>query len=94
MTEYRFVEEWATNTPIDWWNAGRAKLNPIIQTYNKWQIDGFCPEAAVKLRAQIICGQQTFASRDGGSGWHDELSGMLAFVEQHIASVDNPDQGW
>ena len=80
-TEYNFVSEWPTGTGIDWWDAGRTELNVIIKAYNQWQIDGFDAEEAVRLRAQIICGVQTFASRDGGGGWRDELEGMLQSVE-------------
>jgi hypothetical protein len=79
--EYNFVSEWPTDTDIDWWNQGRAQLNPIIKAYNQWQIDGFDTDEAVRLRAQIICGIQTFATRDGGGGWRDELQEMLRFVE-------------
>jgi len=83
-TEYNFVEEWPTDTDIPWWNEGRAKLNEIIKPYNQWQIDGFDAEQGIRLRAQIICGMQTFATRDGGGGWLDELRGMLQFVETII----------
>jgi hypothetical protein len=82
-TEYRFVEEWDTNSPIGWWNEGRTKLNEIIKPYNQWQIDGFNKQEIPKLRAQIIYGLQTFATRDGGSEWARELQEMLEFVERH-----------
>jgi len=81
MSEYKFIGEWPTDTAIDWWNEGRAKLNEIIKPYNQWQIDGFDAEDGIKLRARIIQGIQTFAQRDGGGGWEEELQGMLAFVE-------------
>lgn len=80
--DYNFVEEWDTNSPIDWWNEGRTKLNAIIKPYNQWQIDGFDIEQAKKLRAQIIYGIQTFATRDGGEAWLEELQKMLELVEQ------------
>lgn len=85
--EYNFVEEWPTDSPIGWWNEGRAKLNKIISAYNQWQIDGFDKEEAVKLQAQIICGLQTFATRDGGGGWADELRKMQEFVSKGLTAI-------
>ena len=82
-TNYNFVEEWPTDSPIKWWNEGRTKLNVIIKAYNQWQIDGFNSEEATRLRAQIICGLQTFTQKDGGSKWGKELRGMLEFVDEN-----------
>ena len=84
MPEFRFVDEWDEETNIDWWKAGRVKLNKIIRPYNQWQIEGFDQETGERLRAQILCGIQTFAQRDGGGEWLKELEGMLAFVESKL----------
>lgn len=82
MSEYQFVQEWPEDSPIEWWNAGRKQLNIVIRAFNQWQIDGFEKDEVKKLRAQIIHGMQTFATRDGGN-WMAELQGMLDFVEPY-----------
>jgi hypothetical protein len=88
ISEFHFVEEWATDTPIDWWNAGRIQLNKVIRAFNEWQVEGCDIKEARKLRAKIILGMQTFGRRDGGSAWLDELTGMHAFVEAFLAVAD------
>jgi len=84
MPEIQFVEEWATNTPIDWWNDCRKKLNKVIRRYNKWQTKkDFDAGYGIKLLALIRHGQDTIGSRDGGSGYRSLLDNM----EKHILFV-------
>lgn len=83
-SEYQFLKEWPEDSPIGWWNAGRKQLNIVIRAYNQWQLGGFDADGATKLRAQIIYGMQTFADRDGGGGWMEELEKMLQFVEENM----------
>ena len=55
--ETNYIEEWDENTPIDWWNAGRKKLNKVIKKYNKWQRRGFKYHKGKKLQNKLknIC---------------------------------------
>ena len=86
MPEIQLVEEWATNTPIDWWNDCRKKLNKVIRKYNKWQMKkDFDAVYGTKLLALVRHGKDTIGSRDGGSGYLEELDNM----EKHILFVLN-----
>lgn len=81
----RYIAEWDENTDISWWNAGRKRLNKVIQAFNDWQrkaqIEGsFDPRAARELLAFIEEGRQTWAAVDGGSGWLEVLEEMESVV--------------
>ena len=78
----RYFDEWPENSPIGWWNEGRAKLNKIISLVNEWTLDG-CPDGdRDRILRRIEMGQQTFASHDGGGGWLDDLTEMKAYVSE------------
>ena len=80
-SEYKFEEEWPLGTGIGWWDEGREKLNKVIRYYNRWQRKDFPMKEKRRVLATIEEGIQTFAQRDGGSGWLEVLERMKAFVE-------------
>lgn len=79
--EDKYFDEWLTNTPIDWWNDGRNRLNIIIRVVNEWTINGADKDQAAKILRNVDMGLQTFAKRDGGSGWEEELKGMRSYIK-------------
>jgi len=84
MPEIQLVEEWATDTEIDWWNDCRKKMNKVIRKYNKWQMKkDFDAAYGTKLLVLVRHGKDTIGSRDGGSGYLEELDKM----ERHILFV-------
>lgn len=83
--EYNFKKYWNENTGIGWWDECRKELNQIIICYNNWQMqDDFSEEKAKFVLAKIEYGKQTIGSRDGGSGYWDELDEMEQFVKSCI----------
>ncbi len=83
--EYKFKNKWDETTSIDWWGECRKELNKIIDCYNTWQMeDDFDKEKAKLVLAKIEFGKQTIGSRDGGSGYWDELDEMEKFVKSCI----------
>ena len=85
MMEYKFKSKWDESTSIRWQKECRIELNKIIELYNTWQMEGdFDKDIAKLLLAKIEYGKQTFGSRDGGSGYWDELDEMETFVRRCI----------
>ena len=83
--EYKFVKKWDENTNIDWWKECRIELNKIIDIYNTWQMeDDFDKDKSKLVLAKIEYGKQTIGSKDGGSGYWDELDEMEKFVKENI----------
>lgn len=83
--KYRFVKKWDEDTNITWWKECRIELNKIIECYNDWQItDDFDENRAKFVLAKIEYGKQTIGSRDGGSGYMEELEQMEEFVRSVI----------
>lgn len=83
--EYKFKEKWDENTNIYWWKECRIEHNKVIERYNNWQIeDDFDVDKSKKVLALIEYGKQTYGSRDGGSGYYDELEEMEFFVNSKI----------
>lgn len=81
--EYKFKIKWDEDTDITWWKTSRIELNKIISEYNAWQIDHDFDMSLVKpLLAKIEYGKQTIGSRDGGSGYWDELDEMEKFIKE------------
>jgi hypothetical protein len=78
---YYFKQKWDENVPIEWWKECRIELNKIIDVYNYWQIEGFSRDKAIQVLAFIEYGKQTIGSRDGGSGYLEELEDMERFVQ-------------
>ena len=78
---YYFKQKWSEDVPIDWWRQSRIELNKIIDIYNYWQIGGFSRDEAKKVLSYIEYGKQTIGSKDGGSGYLEELEDMEQFVE-------------
>jgi len=63
----------------------RIELNKIIECYNTWQMeDDFDIEKSKLVLAKIEYGKQTIGSRDGGSGYMEELEKMEEFVKSVI----------
>jgi hypothetical protein len=84
IKESRYFDEWSENTETGWWNEGRKKLNVIIRMVNEWTLGG-CPSDRVEvLLRHIEMGLQTFAARDGGSGWEKELIVMRQYIEGRV----------
>lgn len=82
---YKFVKRWDEDTTITWWKECRIELNKIIDSYNAWQIDDdFDIEKSKRLLAKIEYGKQTIGSRDGGSGYMEDLEQMEEFVRSVI----------
>lgn len=82
MKEYRFVGKWDENCDIQWRKECRIELNKIIKKYNKWQYKhDFDRKKALKLLTLIEYGKQTIGSRNGGSGYLEQLLDMEKFVE-------------
>lgn len=75
-----FIGEWDEDTDIPWRANGRKRLNAIIREFNGWQRQlGMGDESTEKPRlimVLIVEARQTWASRDGGSGWLEELAKM------------------
>lgn len=75
-----FIDEWDEDTDIPWRANGRKRLNVIIREFNGWQRQlGMGDEVTEKprlIRVLIVEARQTWASRDGGSGWLEELAKM------------------
>jgi len=83
--EYKFVKKWDEDTNITWWKECRIELNKIIECYNTWQMeDDFDIEKSKLVLAKIEYGKQTIGSRDGGSGYMEELEKMEEFVKSVI----------
>ena len=83
--EYKFKDTWNEDTDIPWQKECRGKLNKIIEVYNNWQIDyDVDKEKSKVVLAKIEYGKQTIGSRDGGSGYRDELDEMEEFVKSRI----------
>lgn len=78
---YYFKQKWDEDVPIDWWKESRIELNKIIDAYNYWQIEGFSRDKAIQILGFIEYGKQTIGSKDGGSGYLEELEDMERFVE-------------
>jgi len=81
----RYFEEWDENTEIAWWNAGRKRLNVIIRAFNAWQREAQIEDAhdaskAREILAFIEEAKQTWASKDGASGWLEVLEEMERLV--------------
>lgn len=88
MSKYQFVEEWDEDaTEIVWQKKGRRRLNEIIQKYNAWQRAGFPDKDQELLEAEIEFGLQTFATKDGGEAWADELRKMRDFVKNRLSRI-------
>jgi len=49
---------------------------------NAWTIDDCPRESAPRILRYIEKGLQTFAARDGGEGWADELRQMDKYVRE------------
>lgn len=85
MSGPRFLNEWPEDTAIAWWNEGRARLNTLIRAHNALQkeaaLGADAAGAAKRLLLDLEEARQTWAARDGGGGWRDELDGMTAAVE-------------
>lgn len=76
------IEQWSENSPIEWWNDGRKKLNKIIRKYNKWVDNKY---GSKKLLNKIdIHLEKEYCNSDGGSGWKEELIKMKNNVKYHI----------
>ncbi len=65
------IQEWPTNTGIEWQDAGRKRLNILIQRYNEIE----CSRAHLAL--DIEAAKHDFASQDGASGWREEMDRMI-----------------
>lgn len=90
MSSLTFVEEWDEDEPIAWRAAGRKRLNVVIRAFNDWQRQlGMGDESTERprmVRILIEEARQTWAQRDGGSAWLEELDKMdeiaKAFLDQ------------
>ncbi len=88
--ECKFKSKWDETSPIGWWNECRKELNKIIDCYNTWQMEhNFSEEKSKEVLVKIEYGKQTIGSRDGGSGYWDELDEMEQFVKSNVVSVEN-----
>lgn len=85
----KYVNEWPLDGFDGWVREGRTKLNGIIRSYNMWQVDDCPVDYGQKLTRLITYGIQTLSEVDGGSGWVEELKGMLDFVERKLKEEAN-----
>ena len=81
MTVERYFDEWPEDSPISWWNEGRKKLNEIVRLVNRWTLNGQPRWRRDQVVRHIDMGLQTFAARDGGSGWAEALHEMKQYME-------------
>lgn len=89
MNHLTFIEEWDENVDISWWAEGRKHLNVVIRAYNAWQREAgvsgrYDPQEGRRLLVMIEEGRQTWANRDGGGGWRDELERIAKSVEEGL----------
>lgn len=90
MTNLTFIDEWDEDETIAWRVNGRKRLNVIIRAFNDWQrMLGMGDESTEKprlIRVLIVEARQTWANRDGGSGWREELDKMDEIAKVFLAA--------
>lgn len=84
----KYFDEWPETTPIEWWNVGRKQLNVVIRIVNEWTLDGCDANCVPRILRHIDKDLQTFAAKDGGSGWQEELITMQIH-QKSVGGLDN-----
>jgi hypothetical protein len=84
----KYFDEWPENTPIQWWNEGRQKLNRVIRIVNRWTLDGRPSERRDRILRHVDMGEQVLAGTGADGDWLEVLADMKRYVSSGSKSQE------
>ena len=82
----KLMEELDIDTPIEWWNENRRKINEVIRMFNEWQIDHRQDEYNAELVLAKVKSLRDW-NKSGNKEFNDWQIDILDNVENHVVKV-------